>query len=88
MTEEDKSQKEGKRKKKFLWFGYGNYGGNPNPQIGGGFIRDPGLLEETLKDTKEERPSVKTYLVNFAMALIGLIILALLATWILSAVMR
>ena len=46
MTKLDKEQKAGQPTKKYLWLGYGNYGGSPNPQIGSGFIRNPGLIEK------------------------------------------
>ena len=87
MTELDKVQKPGQRPKKYLWLGYGNYGGSPNPQIGGGFIRNPGLIERLYKDTKLELSS-KTCLMYAVAVSVGLTVLVMLLAWGLSLVVR
>jgi hypothetical protein len=87
MTELDKGQKVDQRHKKYLWFGYGNYGGSPNPQIGGGNIRDPGLFEKLYKDTKTGLSS-KTCFMYAVAGSVGLTVLVMLLAWGLSLVVR
>ena len=87
MTELDKGQKADQRPKKYLWFGFGNYSGLPNLQVGGGNVRDPGLFEELLKTSKTER-SPTTFFVYVAAGLIGLMALALLLAWGLLLILR
>ena len=87
MTELDKGQKADQRPKKYLWFGYGNYGGSPNPQIGGGTIRDPGLFEKLYKDTKTELSSKTCFIYAIAVA-VGLTVLVMLLAWGLSLAVR
>ena len=82
MTEFDKGQKTDQRPKKYLWFGYGNYGGgHPTTQIGGGNVRDPSLFEVLSKN-------VKPCLIYALAALVGLTLLAMLLAWGMSVVMR
>ena len=87
MTELDKEHKAGQRPKKYLWLGYGNYGGSPNPQIGGGFIRDPGLIEKLYKDTKTGLSSKTCFMYAIAVS-VGLTVLVMLLAWGLSLVVR
>ena len=87
MTELDKEQKAGQRPKKYLWLGYGNYGSSPNPQIGGGIIRDPGLVEELYKGTKTGLSSQTCFMYVVA-ASVGLTVLIMLLAWGLSVVVR
>ncbi len=88
MTELDKGQKADRRPKKYLWFGYGNYGGgHPNLQIGGGNIRDPSLFEEVSKNTKTKSSWIR-YFMYAAVGLVGLMVVALLFAWGLSLVVR
>ena len=87
MTELDKGQKADKRPKKYLWFGYGNYGGSPTNQIGGGTIRDPGLVERLYKDTKTERSRLTCFMYVVAVS-VGLTVLVMLLAWGLSLVVR
>ena len=87
MTELDKGQKADKRPKKYLWLGYGNYGGSPNPQIGGGIIRDPGLFEELYKGTKTGLSSKTCFMYAVAVS-VGLTVLVMLLAWGLSLVVR
>jgi len=87
MTELDKEQKPGQRPKKYLWLGYGNYGGSPNPQIGWGFIRDPGLIEKLYKDTKTELSSKTCFMYAVAVS-VGLTVLVMLLAWGLSLIVR
>jgi hypothetical protein len=82
MTTLDKGQKTNPRRKKYLWFGYGNYGGgHPTTQIGGGNVRDPSLFEELSKNTR-------TCFLYAAAGLVGLTLLAMLLAWGISLVMR
>lgn len=88
MTELDKGQKADRRPKKYLWFGYGNYGGGqPNMQIGGGNIRDPSLFEELSKNTKTKSSWIR-YFMYAAAGLVGLMVVAMLLAWGLSLVVR
>jgi len=87
MTELDKEQKAGQRPKKYLWLGYGNYGGSPNPQIGGGIIRDPSLIEKLYKDTKMELSSKTCFMYAVAVS-VGLTVLVMLLAWGLSLIVR
>lgn len=82
MPELDKRQKADQRPKKYLWFGYGNYGGgHPTTQIGGGNVRDPSLFEDLSKNTK-------TCIMYAAAGLVGLTVLAMLLAWGISLVVR
>ena len=88
MTELDKGQKANRRPKKYLWFGYGNYGGgHPNLQIGGGNVRDPSLFEELSKNTKTKSSWIR-YFMYAAAGLVGLMVVAMLLAWGLSLVVR
>jgi hypothetical protein len=87
MPESDKGQKTDQRHKKFLWFGYGNYGGQPNLQIGGGYIRNPDVVEELFEEPKTERSSI-TFFMYVVSALIGLTAFAILFAWGISLVVR
>jgi len=82
MTDLNKGQKSDQPPKKYLWFGYGNYGGGqPNNQIGGGNIRDPSLFK-----TLSKNPG--TCFLYAAAALVGVMALAMLAAWGVSLVLR
>ena len=88
MTGLDKGQKADQRPQKYLWFGYGNYGGgHPNIQIGGGNIRDPGLFEALSKNT-ETKPSGMTCFMYAAAVLVGSMVLAMLLAWGISLAVR
>lgn len=88
MPELDKAQKADQRRKKYLWFGYGNYGGgHPTMQIGGGNIRDPGLFEELSKNIKT-KPSWMTCFMYAVAVLVGLTLLAMMLAWGVSLVAR
>lgn len=87
MTEFDKGQKTERRPKKYLWFGYGNYGTQPNLQIPTGNVRDPGFFEELSKETSTER-SPTAFFTCAAVALIGLTLLAMLLAWGISLVIQ
>ena len=82
MTELDKDQQADQRPKKYLWFGYGNYGGgNPTTQIGGGNVRDPSLIENLSKNTN-------TCSIVAVIVLVGLPVLAMLLAWVTSLIAR
>ncbi len=85
MTELDKGQKADQRPKKYLWLGYGNYGGSPNPQIGGGIIRDPALFEKLYTKTALSSKTCFMYAVAVSVALTALV---MLLAWGLSLVVR
>ena len=87
MSELNKEQKPRQRPKKYLWLGYGNYGGSPNPQIGGGFIRDPALIEKLYKDTKTQLSSKTCFMYAVAVS-VGLTVIVMLLAWGLSLVVR
>jgi hypothetical protein len=87
MAELDKGHKVDQRHKKFLWFGYGNYGAQPNLQIGGGNIRNPDVFEELFEEPKAERSSI-TFFMYVVAALIGLTVFAILFAWGISLVVR
>ena len=87
MTSQNKGQQADQHNKKYLWFGYGNYGANPNLQVGGGNIRDPGLLETFFKTEKTERSSM-IFFVYILAALIGLASLTMLLAWVVSLLLR
>ena len=88
MTELDNGQKADQPPKKYLWFGYGNYGGgHATTQIGGGNIRDPGLFEKLYKDTKTGLSS-KTCFMYAVAGSVGLTVLVMLLAWSLSLVVR
>jgi hypothetical protein len=82
MTDLDKRQKADQQPKKYLWFGYGNYGGGHlTRQLGGGNVRDPSLFEELFKNSK-------TCFLYAVAGLVGLMVLAMLLAWGLSLVVR
>jgi hypothetical protein len=82
MTELGKGQKEDQQPKKYLWFGYGNYGGgNVTRQLGGGNVRDPSLFEELFKNSK-------TCFLYAAALLVGVMVLVMLLAWGLSLAVR
>jgi hypothetical protein len=82
MPELDKGQQADQRPKKYLWFGYGNYGGgHPTTQIGGGNIRDPSLFERLAGNTK-------SCFIYALVGLVGLTVLAMLLAWVTSLVVR
>jgi hypothetical protein len=84
----DKRQNADQRTKKYLWFGYGNYGaGNPTPQIGGGNIRNPGVFEELSKDT-QTKPGRMTGCMYLATVLVGSMAVVMLLAWGLSLIVR
>jgi hypothetical protein len=85
MTELDKERKADQRSKKYLWFGYGNYGGQPNIQTPAGNIRDTGFFEELSKKTKTERSPVKVFMYA-TMAVIGVMVFVMLLAWGLSLI--
>jgi hypothetical protein len=87
MTELDKGQKADRRRKKYLWLGYGNYGSQPNLQIPAGNVRDPSLFEEFFKESKTER-SRMPFFMYAAIAVIGLMLFAALLAWGISLVVR
>jgi hypothetical protein len=87
MTELDKGQKADRRSKKYLWFGYGNYGTQPNLQIPAGNVRDPGIFEELSKEPKTER-SAMSFFACAAIAVVGLMLFAMLLAWVVSLVIR
>jgi hypothetical protein len=87
MAEVKKGQKADERQKKFLWFGYGNYGSQPNLQIGGGYVRNPAVFEELLEQPKTQRSSI-TFFMYVVAALIGLMAFAILFAWGISLVIR
>lgn len=87
MTELDKGQNADQRPKKYLWFGYGNYGGQPNIQTPAGNVRDPGLFEELSKESRTER-SPMTFFVCATIAVIGLMGFVMLLSWGISLVVR
>ena len=78
MTRFEKRQEPGQSKKRYLWFGFGNYGGQPTQQIGGGFIRNPDMLEK-----KGGRFS-RTYFAYIAGGVILLTLLVMLVAWAIS----
>ena len=80
MTEPAEPQKADRRPKKYLWFGYGNYGGQPNLQIGGGNVRDPRLFE-ILSDNRKTDASPMTIFMWVISAVIGLTMLVMLLAW-------
>ena len=78
MTKFEKGQESGRSKKRYLWFGFGNYGGQPTQQIGGGYIRNPDMLEK-----KGGRFSA-TYFAYIVAGVILLTLLAMLLAWAIS----
>ena len=83
MIESDKGQKTGQRAKKYLWFGYGNYSGLPNLQIGGGYVRDSGLFDGLLEESKTKRSAVP-FFIYAILALLGCMGFAMLLAWVAS----
>ena len=79
----DNGQKTGRRAKKYLWFGYGNYGTQPNLQIPAGNVRDPGVLEELSKESKTGR-SALPFFACAILAVAGLMAFAMALAWGLS----
>ena len=80
MSEVDNVKKTKRPSKKYLWFGYGNYGGLPNLQIGGGNVRDPGLFE-TLSGNQKKEGSPVRFILYAAGILLGLMLIVMLAAW-------
>lgn len=87
MTEFDKGQKTKSRPKKYLWFGYGNYGSQPNLQIPAGNVRDPDLLQE-FSSEKETRRSALRLFACAATAVIGLMLFVMMLAWVFTLVVR
>ena len=87
MTELDKGQNAEQRPKKYLWLGYGNYGGSPNPQIGGGIIRDPALFEKLYTEAKTALSSKTCFMYAVAVS-VGLTALVMLLAWGVSLFVR
>jgi hypothetical protein len=87
MTELNKGQKADQCPKKYLWFGYGNYGGQPNIQTPAGNIRAPGLFEELSEESKTER-SPLTLFMRISIAVIGFTVLVMLLVWVISLILR
>ena len=87
MTEVNKERKANQRPKKYLWFGYGNYGGQPNIQTPAGNIRDTGLFEELSRKSKTER-SPMTFFIYATITVIGVMVFVMLLAWGLSLIVR
>jgi hypothetical protein len=87
MTELDKERKADQRPKKYLWLGYGNYGGQPNIQTPVGNIRDPSLFEELSKNSKTERSPMRFFIYVIS-AVIGVMAFVMLLAWGLSLIVR
>ena len=87
MTDSDKGQNADRHPKKYLWFGYGNYGGQPTRQIPVGNVRDPGFFEELSNQPKSER-SPMMFFMWATIALIGLMAFLMLLAWVVSMVVR
>lgn len=81
MTKLEDGQGEAKPQKKRMWFGFGNYGGQPFLQIGGGYVRDPGPVETLFKTSKEHPWSIFLYAV---LGLAAVMLLVMLAAWVIS----
>lgn len=79
-----KKQETGQSQKKYLWFGFGNYSAQPIQQMGGGIVRDPNLLQDTVQNSASERSPV----VRIAAAVIGFTLIVLLLVWGLSFFIR
>ena len=86
MAEGNREQKAGRRPKKYLWFGYGNYGSQPNLQIPAGNERDPGVFEELPQDSKTERSPVR-FFACAAAAVVGLMLFVMLLAWVVTLVL-
>lgn len=69
-------QKTARSQKKYLWFGFGNYSGQPIQQIGGGIVRDPNLLEDIGSSAAGRSP-----LVSILAAVIGFTLFVILLVW-------
>lgn len=87
MIESKDGQSEDRLRKKYLWFGFGNYGGQPIQQIGGGSVRDPDLLENLYKTPSEER-SQYPYFVYIAAGLVALTLVVILVVGVISLFVR
>ena len=87
MTKIESGQAGERRVKKHLWFGYGNYGGLPNLQVGGGFVRDPGLFEALTGSPGKARSPLQS-LLYAAGILIGVMLLVMLAAWAITLFLR
>ena len=86
MTGWNDGQKAGRQRKKYLWFGYGNYGGLPNLQVGGGNIRDPGLFEALSENLQKERSPI-IYFLRAMAVLLGVMLFVMLAAWVITLVL-
>lgn len=80
MTEMEKDKDAGRKSKKHLWFGYGNYGGLPNMQVGGGYVRDPGLFDKLAGNAKIERSPVR-FLACAVIVFLGVMAFVMAAAW-------
>ena len=83
MTKLESGQGEGKTQKKYMWFGFGNYGGQPFQQIGGGYVRDAGPFEKLFKTSKEQR-SPWGFFVYVALGLLAVMLLVMVGAWVVS----
>ena len=87
MTELNKVKKTAEPPRKYLWFGYGNYAGQPNIQTPAGNIRAPGFFEEPSEEMKTDH-SPSTMLMRILSAVIGFTLFVMLLVWGLSLVLR
>lgn len=87
MTELGKGQKADRRPKKYLWFGYGNYGSQPNLQIPAGNVRDPGVFEELSQEAKTERPTIPFFMCA-TLAVAGVMAFVMLLAWLVTLIIR
>lgn len=85
MTELDKGQKAGRRPKKYLWLGYGNYGSQPNLPPAGN-IRDPDLFKEFSKESQSKRSPMAFFMYATA-AVIGFMLFFMLLAWVLALIL-
>ncbi len=83
MTKLERVQGKGKTQTKYMWFGFGNYGGQPFQQIGGGYVRDPGPFEKLFKSAKEERSPASLF-IYIVLGLVAVMLLVMVGAWIVS----
>ena len=81
MTKLESGSGEEKPQEKRMWFGFGNYSGQPLLQLGGDFVRDPAHMEALLKTSKKHPWSLFLYAV-LGLALVMLLVM--LAAWVVS----
>jgi hypothetical protein len=86
MTELEKGQKADQAPKKYLWLGYGNYGGS-SVQLGGGYVRNPSSFEEFFK-TPKIAVSPMTCIMCTVAGLLGFMALVMLVAWGITVLMR